>query len=427
MTRRVTFLHAADLHLGAPFRGVRALSRRWADRLLGALAESYDRVIAAALEHKVDFVVIAGDVFDTSRASYTDYLHFFKGLHVLEEAGIPVYLCTGNHDPLTSWKREFFELPSNAYMFAADKPSFTVFERDGEPLVVLGGRSYYNQTWPFDQDISEGITRAAAEEATGAHGAPFAVGVMHSGLHLDPVKAPADPAKLMRDSMDYWALGHIHQRYCQPEEAPKIVFPGCIQGRDIKETGPRGVSLVTLTEDAPNVVEFIPTASVVWQRLRVDVSECESIAEASAAIMHMMFEVNGQSQCEEMCVRIELAGKTKLHRYFADAAVLSDLRKSLNAGYEQFFFDALVDCTEPPLNKEALREEGLFPAAVMTARDKLQRAGEASLAEEQAEFATRGSVLSRVLEDSIETLLAEAENLVLDMLGSSTDANGGAR
>ena len=80
MAERLTFIHAADLHLGAPFRGLRALSDAWAARLLTALSEAYDRVIEAALAREVDFVVMAGDIFDNARPSYGDYLHFFAGL-----------------------------------------------------------------------------------------------------------------------------------------------------------------------------------------------------------------------------------------------------------------------------------------------------------------------------------------------------------
>ncbi|MEG0376164.1 MAG: metallophosphoesterase, partial [Raoultibacter sp.] len=88
MPKRVTFIHAADLHFGAPFRGLRALSETWALRLLTAIPESYVRVIDAALDNQVDFVIIAGDIFDSSRASYADYLAFFEGLHRLNDAGI---------------------------------------------------------------------------------------------------------------------------------------------------------------------------------------------------------------------------------------------------------------------------------------------------------------------------------------------------
>ena len=65
MSKRVTFIHAADLHLGAPFRGLRALSSKWANRLLTAIPESYDRMVDAAIARDVDFVVVSGDIFDS--------------------------------------------------------------------------------------------------------------------------------------------------------------------------------------------------------------------------------------------------------------------------------------------------------------------------------------------------------------------------
>ena len=77
MTESLTFLHTADLHLGAPFRGLAKVSPAWAARLVQAIAEAFDRVIDTAVSRKVDFVVISGDVFDASRASYGDYLRFF--------------------------------------------------------------------------------------------------------------------------------------------------------------------------------------------------------------------------------------------------------------------------------------------------------------------------------------------------------------
>ncbi len=209
--------------------------------------EAYDRMIDAAIARDVDFVVVAGDIFDSARPSYGDYLHFFEGLERLDEAGIPVFLITGNHDPYTSWQRDFFSLPPNAAMLPGDRPGFELVERDGEPLCLVGGRGYYNQTWPMDECIAEGVTREAAEQALSVAasarcGGPVRRGRAAHGPHLDPVKAPVDPAVLMRAGMDYWALGHIHMKYAYPSfDDPRLVFSGCIQGRDIKETGERGV------------------------------------------------------------------------------------------------------------------------------------------------------------------------------------------
>ncbi len=424
MAPSLTFLHAADLHLGAPFRGLRALSEAWADRLLDAIPEAYDRVIDAALRRKVDFVVIAGDIFDSARASYADYLHFFEGLRRLEDAGIPAYLCTGNHDPYTSWQRDFFALPPNATMFAADRPSFALFERDGEPVCVLGGRGYYNQAWSADEDIAEGVTREAAVRELGerAADAPFGVGVLHTGLDLDPVKAPTSPASLLRAGFDYWALGHIHRRYAVPEDNPRLAFSGCIQGRDIKETGERGVNVVTLQKGAPNVVEFVPTASVVWQRMDVDVGECANLPEVADKVMRELFRENGRARCEEMCTRITLVGSTPLHAVLARPGVLEDLRASINDSYSAFFCDALIDRTSGPRDTDALRREGLFPAVFLQVAEAQRANREDAVAYVQEEFLKKNLQLPKSYAKRIDALSAEAESLVLDLLSRGEGA-----
>ena len=88
----ITFIHAADLHLGAPFKGLRASSPLWADVLLKAIPDAYRRIVDTAIEKQVDFVVVAGDIFDDSRPSYADFSLFVSGLERLNDAGIPVYL-----------------------------------------------------------------------------------------------------------------------------------------------------------------------------------------------------------------------------------------------------------------------------------------------------------------------------------------------
>ena len=415
MTRKLSFIHAADLHLGAPFRGLRALSEAWAERMLRAIPEAFDRLVAAALERKVDFVVIAGDIFDTSRGSYADYVHFADGCRRLGDAGIPVYFCTGNHDPYTSWQNRMVSLPETAHMFTADEPGFFLYERDGEPLALLGGRGYYNQTWSHTENISEGISRAAAEEALGTT-APFAIGVMHTGLHLDRLKAPCDPKPLYARGMDYWACGHIHMPWQDDPANPRIAFSGVIQGRDIKETGPRGVWHVTLEEGMPNKATFIPTASVVRERLSVDVSEADSLTAIEEKIMREQFRANGDAHCEEMVTRIALVGTTPLHSLLQRPGILDDLRDNLNRGYPVFFCDALIDETARPIDADALRREGLFPAVFMQAADLQRENPQMSKALLQDEFLKLGMTLPARTERSIETLSQEAEQLVLDLL-----------
>ena len=427
MTKSLTFLLAADLHLGAPFRGLAQVSQTWAARLVQAIAEAFDRVIDAAISRHVDFVVIAGDVFDASRASYGDYLRFFEGMRALEAANIPVYMVTGNHDPYTSWQQSMYSLPKNVHMLSADKPGFELFKKDGEPVCIIAGRGYYNQTWPMDECIAEGVTRQAAVQAlSSAHpdvaAAPFCVGVLHTGLNLDPIKAPVAPSVLINAGMDYWACGHIHMRYVYPnEEAPRIAFSGCIQGRDIKETGTRGVMTVTLSESAPPQLEYIPTASVVWQHLEVNVEDCTTLPEIDDKIMREQFRANGKAHCEDMISRITLVGRTPLHEVLSRRSVLEDMRKHVNDSYPSFFCDTLVDGTVEPRDKQALREEGMFPAVLLQVADDQRASTEDAVAFLQNEFLERNLQMPSGVSRQLDALTTDAENLVLDLLSQGED------
>lgn len=282
-------------------RGFAALSDEWATRLQTAIPEAYDRVIEAALAREVDFVIIAGDMFDSSYPSYCDYLHFFEGLEKLDAAGIPTYLITGNHDPYTSWARNVGRLPKSAHMLGVGVPTFELYEREDEPLCLIGGRSYYAQAWPVDEEVSAGITRANAIGAlSDAHPnaaeAPFAIGIIHTGLEIDASKAATKEATLLEKDIDYWACGHLHRHLVRPiVDDPRIVFPGCVQGRDIKESGERGCYLVELEEGVSPRIEFIPTASVAFHALDIDVSSCQTLPDVERTVKVELFREDRKS------------------------------------------------------------------------------------------------------------------------------------
>lgn len=415
MARSTTFIHAADLHLGAAFRGLRELSPVWADRLVRSIPDAYKQLIDDALNDEVDFVVIAGDIFDSSQPSYADFCLFRNGLERLEEAGIPVYFCTGNHDPYTVWSHDFGDLPSNVFMFDPKEASYFVFEKDDEPLVVLGGRSYYNQAWPLSDNIAEGISREAGMRA--GHHAPFYVGVIHTGLNIDPTRSPVKPRDLVARHMDYWACGHIHHPHLVPEDEPLIAFSGCIQGRDIHETGPHGVLKVTLRENLPNEVTLLPTAQVVWERIDVDVSSCTTISDIQEAITTKQFERNADSQCQNMLCRITLSGTTSLHRDLAPH-VCEDLRAVINDRYPFFFIDDIVDETRPELDRTAIEKEGLFPSVYLSTMRHQQAEAVEGITYLEQQFTARDLPIPHLQKHFVE-LCGDAETLVLDLLSES--------
>lgn len=416
----VSFIHAADLHLGAPFKGLRTIAPAWADILLEAIPEAFRKIIDTALDQQVDFVVFAGDIFDNSHPSYADFSLFVSGLRQLNQAGIPVYFVTGNHDPYISWENSFAALPENAHLLGATKPEFACFERDGKPLALIGGRGYYTQSWPSEENISEGISRETAMADLGVS-APFMIGILHTGLDIDVTRSPVNPKHLLKKDVDYWACGHVHQpRILPSKEDPRIVYSGCPQGRDMKEKGEHGVFKVTLTTDAPAEVEFIPTAKVAWQHVVLDVSECATISEVQEKIVSAEFAQNAETRCQRMIFRITLTGRSSLHGELT-AQVLEDMRAILNDGYPFFYVDALLDKTIPLLDYKTLQKEGLFPAVYLDVMKACRSEKEATLIDLEKQFYQRDLSLPSSLEAKYEDLCGEAETLVLDLLGRDGD------
>ena len=182
------------------------------------------------------------------------------------------------------------------------------------------------------------------------------------------------------------------------------------------ETGPHGVYQVTLSQGSPVQADFLPMAQVEWCRLEVDVSECSTVADVQERIVSAQFAANADACCQRMIFRVILAGKTSLHSRL-DAHVIDDLRQAVNDSYPFFFIDDIQGRTSAPLDKEALRTEGLFPAAYLGALDEYRKGDAAALQGVEDEFCSRDLPLPKTLGRALPTLCDEAETLVLDLLG----------
>lgn len=412
----VTFIHAADLHLGAPFKGLRSIAPAWADVLLQAIPEAFRSVIETAIKEQVDFVVLAGDIFDNSHPSYADFSLFLSGLKQLQEAGIPVYFVTGNHDPYISWDNSFAVLPENVHLLGVTKPEFACYKKDGKPLALIGGRGYYTQSFPRTEDISEGISRETAASELGVS-APFMIGILHTGLDIDLTRSPVNPKTLLKRDVDYWACGHVHQPKMFPsKDDPRIGYSGCPQGRDMKEEGEHGVFKVTLSFNASTQIEFIPTAKVAWQHLKLDVSDAVTITDIQEKIIAAEFGQNAKTRCQRMIFRITLMGRSALHGELT-TQVLEDMRAILNDGYPFFYIDALLDKTKPSLKLQTLRKEGLFPSVYLDVMDSYRDHKDKVVLDLEKQFYQRDLSMPSSLESKYSDLCSDAELLVLDLLG----------
>jgi len=91
-----SFIHAADLHIDSPLRGLARHVDAPVDELRSATRQATENLVSLALEETVDFVLIAGDIFDGDWQDMSTGLFFNRQMARLGEAGISVYTIRGN-------------------------------------------------------------------------------------------------------------------------------------------------------------------------------------------------------------------------------------------------------------------------------------------------------------------------------------------
>lgn len=267
----VRFLHVADLHLGSQLKTQHQQSRESADTLDSAVYTAVERLFDVALEEEVDFVVIAGDLYDEDARSVKANAFLKKQFERLAALDIPAYVAYGNHDPVGS-STTYVELPDNVHEFDHEDPEEFLYPDSDAPEARLWGQSY--------RDRHE--SRAMYRRFTPDDDRIPNIGVLHTGLNPDGRRyVPVGRSKLeKKDEIHYWALGHIHTPRIFTNEQP-VAYPGVPQGRHITEPGLGGGYLVELDSDETADIEFVPTSPVVWQTPEVDVSgeDVESIPD----------------------------------------------------------------------------------------------------------------------------------------------------
>src|SRR5579871_3194987 len=92
------FLHAADVHLDSPLRGLEQYESAPVERIRQATRRALENLVRLAIEEKVAFVLLAGDLYDGDWRDYQTGLFLAKQMGRLREAGIRVFLISGNHD-----------------------------------------------------------------------------------------------------------------------------------------------------------------------------------------------------------------------------------------------------------------------------------------------------------------------------------------
>ncbi|MFM0387673.1 metallophosphoesterase family protein [Paraburkholderia dipogonis] len=296
------FIHAADIHLDSPLLGLSAYPEAPAETLRGATRAAFTNLVSEAIDLEVDFLIIAGDLYDGGWKDHNTGIYFCKEMGRLKKVGIPVYLLFGNHDAESEMTKKL-QLPDNVFVF--DSRKSTTFQIDNL-RVALHGRSFKEA--------------ATVDNLVTGYPVPvqgmFNIGVLHTALEGNAAHAnyaPCSLDELHAKGYDYWALGHVHEHKIW-QGASTIVFPGNLQGRHIKETGARGAVLVTADEVGVHDVERLYVDVLRWHDLEVDAAPCKSMSEVVQAIARQLEQFLGN--CQDglpYAMRVSVEGKSNAH------------------------------------------------------------------------------------------------------------------
>lgn len=291
------FIHAADIHLDSPLLSLEEYPGAPLEEIRLATRKALARLVDLAIESEAAFVVIAGDLFDGEWHNCNTGLYFVSQMKRLRAADIPVYISLGNHDAANKGMTQALPWGDNVRFFDYRKP---------ERIEAAGGEAtLYSQSFR-SRHITEDLTGAFPKGSAGT----FNIGVLHTSVNgsaQHPLYAPCSIEGLLSHQYQYWALGHIHTR-SELARDPWVVFSGNIQGRNVREFGPRGCYLVDVDDCGSASPAFEPLDTVRWEVLRLSASGETSEDDLEEMAQRAIARTAAEAGDRTLALRFELVG-----------------------------------------------------------------------------------------------------------------------
>lgn len=406
-------VHAADLHIDSPLRGLVDYDGAPLLEIRGATRRAFENLVDLCIDEAASLLVIAGDLYDGDWKDYSTGLFFVEQMVRLREAGVRVAWVRGNHDAASKITKHL-NAPGNVRELSCSAPETVVYDDLG---VAVHGVGY--------------ATREVTDNLAVSYPAPqrglFNLGLLHTSLDGRPGHASYAPCaldQLRAREYDYWALGHVHQREVCSEE-PWVVFSGNLQGRHVNETGAKGASLVVVEGGQVRSVEHRAVDVVRWARCEVSLQTAHTFDEALETCAERIRSAQLKAEGRLLACRVIVSGATQAHAALAAhrERLVAELR-ALGLDWGNLYVERVELRTQPAIDLDRLRRRD-------DAIGELFRGLGDMAGDEEALSALRAEVLSGLEglpqellrgESDPAELLAEAEGLLLGrLLGSKND------
>lgn len=299
------FLHASDLHLERPLGGTADAPEALRPLCLEAPYRAAERMFAAALQEKVEFVLLAGDVLQPALCGPRGVAFLLDQFQRLADAGIRVYWAGGQVDPPSAWPQEL-PLPSNVRVFPQGRTEAIVHERGGVPLCnILGAGS-------SSKRINPGDFRLAG----------------NGRLNIAVAHGQAELAALKEEPISYWALGGKHSSATHTGRR-MVHYPGATQGRNPQETGAHGCTVVEVDAEGRFHIHRRMCDVARWQTLEIRVDEHTRRDQLEELLREQMSELLAREAGCELLITWNIVGSGPLWTALRRGSLATEIASTL--------------------------------------------------------------------------------------------------
>ena len=270
MSEKIKFLHTGDIHLGRPLKCGGEAPEHLAPLFNDASYKALQRIFNEAIERKVDFVLISGDLYDSEARSIKASRQFLEECQCLNDYNIPIYIISGNHDPRGE-EKEPFSFPENVFFLdSEDVEMINHMAQEENVLARILGQSYRTK---FESRKMYTYYTVPDENC-------YNLGLLHTQLNPDNNRyVPISRSDLEeKDDIHYWALGHIHEPRVLRSSSPALVYSGTPQGHNISEQGIKGCFIVESSSSKPEekpLITFVPLSPLIYKKLEIDIGKTD--------------------------------------------------------------------------------------------------------------------------------------------------------
>jgi len=274
----IKYIHMADTHLG--FQQYNIPERKI------DFNKAFNWVLTKSIKEEVDFILLAGDIFNTNRsdpetmAAIYQMIHQFK-LNSKEKLNreIPIIAIEGNHDKSNYFaKRSWLKFLAELKLIILLNPKYEEENFDFIPYsknkkrpgmirikdtCIYGVPFYGAMTKRFFPVIYDSLPDSSDT---------FNILMMHFGISGQVKDKPgieiSENLRLLHNKVNYLALGHFHKKYALPKNDEWIFNPGSIETNDVREiwgirgeSYTRGIYLVEVRDKENPNIKHIPCAN----------------------------------------------------------------------------------------------------------------------------------------------------------------------